>query len=440
MKKNICLIISSSLIMLSFVACQSDEASVYFLNFKPEVAQEYEEIARIYTEETGINVKITTAASGNYEQTLKSEIAKSDAPTIFQINGPVGYETWKDYTEDLSDSEIYSHLIDKDLAISDETGVYGIPFAIEGYGIIYNEEILNEYFALDGAKITSIDEIVNFETLQTAVEDMQERKDELGIEGVFASTSLISGEDWRWTTHLANIPLYYEFNETNADLSTVEGTGEIEFSYSSNLQNLFDLYLNNSITNSKQLGTKSVDDSMAEFALGKVAMVQNGNWAWSQISGIDGNVVQEDSIKFLPMYTGIEGEESQGLSIGTENYFCINSNASEEDKQASLDFLNWLYTSETGKAFITDELGFIAPFDSFEEDEVPDDPLAKEILSWSENENVTNLSWNFTIFPSQVWKDNFGADLLSYAQDNTSWDEVVENAVQDWAKEKSLAS
>ena len=145
-------------------------------------------------------------------------------------------------------------------------------------------------------------------------------------------------------------------------------------------------------------------------------MVQNGNWAYGQISGVDGNTVKAEDVKFLPIYTGMTGEETQGLCIGTENFFCINKKASAEDQQASLDFLTWLYTSADGKALVTNDLKFIAPFDTFGDAEKPTDPLAQEVLRWSAKANIKNVAWNFTIFPSQTFKNNFGAALLQYAQ------------------------
>ncbi|MEG2596246.1 MAG: extracellular solute-binding protein, partial [Ruthenibacterium sp.] len=181
-------------------AAPAAKGNVYFFNFKPEQDEDYQAIAKEYTAETGVPVKVVTAASGTYEQSLKSEIAKTEAPTIFQINGPVGYAAWKDYCADLSKTEIYGHLTDKTIAISEGEGVYGIPFAIEGYGIIYNNAIMTKYFALDGAKAKSMDEINNFAKLKEVVEDMTAKKADLGIEGVFSSTSLAPGEDWRWQT------------------------------------------------------------------------------------------------------------------------------------------------------------------------------------------------------------------------------------------------
>lgn len=415
---------------------KTKEESIYYLNFKPEIASVYDEIARSYKAETGVSLNVVTAASGTYEQTLKSEMAKSTAPTIFQVNGPRGYANWKDYCKNLKDTEIYKALTDKSLAITDGDGVYGIPYVVEGYGIIYNRAIMDKYFALKekSVSINSTDEITSFATLKQVVEDMTRLKNELGIEGVFAATSLKSGEDWRWQTHLANIPIHYEFTDRNANLAS-DDIKNITFRYAENFKNVFDLYLNNSTTDKKLLGSKSVADSMAEFALGKCAMVQNGNWAWSQISKVSGNQVKEEDIRFLPIYTGTKDEKTQGLCIGTENFLCINKNASETQQKLAEDFLYWLYSSNTGKKYVTEQLDFIAPFSTFEEDEVPNDPLAKEIIRWMNKDNVTTIPWDFTVFPSQNFKDKFGAALLSYAQGAKSFDEVKALMVDEWMKE-----
>ena len=223
LKKFVTIALSAVLTTAALTGCSSSsddstakedgKGSVYYLNFKPESESQWKKIAEDYEKETGVKVKVVTAASGTYEQTLKSEIAKKDAPTLFQINGPVGYESWKEYCADLKDTNLYSKLLNQDMAIKDGDGVYGIPYVEEGYGIIYNQEIMDKYFALDGAKAKSIDEINNFTKLKEVSEDMQSKKDQLGIDGVFASTSLTPGEDWRWQTHLANLPVYYEYKD-----------------------------------------------------------------------------------------------------------------------------------------------------------------------------------------------------------------------------------
>lgn len=424
--------------------CGSDKNSgeVYFLNFKPESASVYEELAKKYEEEKGIKVKVVTAAANTYEQTLKSEIAKSSAPTIFQVNGPIGYDAWKDYCLDIKDSKLYSMLSDQSLAIKVGDGVYAIPYVVEGYGIIYNDAIMKKYFALSDKKspLKSTDEIDSFDKLKTVVEDMTAKKDELGIKGVFASTSLSSGEDWRWQTHLLNVPLYYEFSETDEDADpTLTGLAakEITFKYAKNFENLFDLYINNSVSAPTLLGSKSVADSMAEFALGQAAMVQNGNWGWSQISGVDGNTVKAEDIKMLPLYTGIEGEAGQGICIGTENYLAINKNASEEQQKASLEFLEWLFSSETGKDYVTNKLNFITPFNTFSEDEGPDDPLAKEVIRYMNDDSVKTIPWIFTSFPSEAYKKDVGSALLDYVQGNKSWGDVEKTITDKWKSERA---
>lgn len=415
-------------------------ATVYFLNFKPEAADIYKEIAQKYEAEKGVKVKVVTAASNTYETTLKSEIVKSDAPTIFQINGPVGYRSWSKYCLDLSDTKLYSYLSDKSLAIKNEDGVFGIPYVVEGYGIIYNNAIMEKYFALNtkAVDISSAKEITSFSLLKQVVEDMTKHKQELGIDGVFASTSMSGGEQWRWTTHLLNMPIYYEMKENDDDsaINTAYSANEIDFRYANNFKSIFDLYLNNSTTEKGLLSGKSVEDSMAEFALGKAAMIQNGNWAWSQISSVSGNTVKSDNIKYLPLYIGVDGEQTQGLCIGTENYFAINKNVSEEKQKASVEFLEWLFSSETGKDYVVNKLKFIAPFNTFDDDEKPDDPLAREIISWMENDNVT-VEWVFNSFPSLDFKNNVGDALLEYIQGSKTWDDVKKTTVESWKEARS---
>ncbi len=441
-KKILATLLIATLIVSVFVSCgKKDEAVVVrYLNFKPESASIYEEIAKAYEEEKGVKVIVETAANNTYEQTLTAKMATDEAPTLFQINGPKGYANWKEYCKDLSNTELYRHLTDKSLAITVDNKAYGIPYVVEGYGIIYNNAIMEKYFALSdkATDLTSAEEIVSFEQLKTVVEDMQKHKDELGIDGVFASTSLKPGEDWRWQTHLANIPIYYEFQKNNVDLTSSD-TEKINFEFSDQFKNIFDLYINNSTVAPTTLGTKIVDDSMSEFALGKCAMVQNGNWAWSQISEVQGNTVQADDIKYMPIYTGVEDEAGQGLCVGTENFYCINAKATEEEQKAAEDFIYWLYSSDTGKDFVTNKLGFIAPFDTFEESETPEDPLAKEVLRWMKKDGVTSIPWNFTIFPSQTFKDDFGAALLQYAQGTKSWDDVKQLVIDEWASESAAA-
>jgi raffinose/stachyose/melibiose transport system substrate-binding protein len=432
MKKGFLCILAA--LLFAAGACKKAEPGVYLLNFKPEIDAQWKEAAAVFTRETGVPMKVVTAASGGYEQTLRSELAKSTPPTLFNINGPVGYLTWKSYCADLKNTSLYGWLLDKSMAVGSDGGVYGIPYAVETYGILYNDAIMRKYFSLPNkaVNISGAREIRNFALLKAVVEDMTKNRAALGIEGVFGSTSFSPGEDWRWQTHLANLPVYYEYRQKG-----VGDLAKLDLTYSGNFRNIFDLYLNNSITDRKMVGAKTVGDSMSEMALGKVAMVQNGNWAWGQIEGESGNVVKADDIKFLPIYTGVSGEENQGLCTGTENFICVNSKASQEAQDASIKLLEWLFNTSSGKSFVLDKLGFVAPFSTFGPTERPDNPLVKEMFFYLDNPAIESVSWNFPTFPSQAFKEALGAAMYDYALGNGSWDQVVRTFVDSWASEKA---
>ena len=431
---------------MMFIGCSKDTAQeVYFLNFKPEIAEVYEtKVAPAFEKENpGYKLKVVTAASGTYEQTLKSEQAKSNPPVIFQTNGPVGLASSKNEAASLEGTDFYKLLADKSMALKLDGVVSAIPYAVEGYGIIYNDAIMRKYFELPNkaVAISSAEEINNFATLKAVVEDMQKNKDALGIKGVFASTSMSAGNQWRWQTHTVNVPLFYEYSEkapSASPLMTGLNSSTFDFKYNENFKNLMDLYTNNSVTEKTLLGSKSVDDSMAEFALGQCAMVQNGNWAAAQILGTAGNKVAKEDIKFLPLYMGIPGEESAGLCVGTENYLCINKNASPEAQKGADVFLTWLFSSSTGKQLVSNDLMFITPFNSFSASELPSDPLSQQVSLWMNKSGISSVAWTFNAIPSEEWKNAFGSALLSYFEGKTSWNDVVKTAQEQWTSEWNI--
>ena len=431
-KAAVSLIAITAMSLGTLAACGSNSSSsngkgkVYYLNFKPEAADQWTALAKEYTKETGVEVKVQTAASGTYEQTLKSEIAKTEAPTLFQVNGPVGYQNWKRYTADMKDTEPYNQLINKDVALKDGDKVVGVPYVMETYGLIYNKDILNKYIATDGAKIKSVDDINNFDTLKAVADDMQAKKDQLGIKGAFTSAGFDSSSDWRFKTHLANLPLYYEFKDDNVteQPATIKGT------YLPEYKNIFDLYITDSTTDRTQLSSKTGDDANSEFALGQAAFYQNGTWAWTDLQKAG---MKADSIGMMPIYTGAKGEENQGLATGSENYWCINDKASDADKKATKDFLKWVITSNTGKKSLSQDMGFTTPFKSFS-DVKSDNPLIQAAQE-DQKSGKTQVSWNFTMMPSEEWKNKLGNALLEYAQGTGKWDAVKTAFVDNWASE-----
>ena len=406
-----------------------DKGSVYYLNFKPEADAQWQELAKIYEEETGVEVTVVTAASGQYETTLKSEMGKSECPTLFQVNGPVGLASWKDYCADLSDTEVYKQLTSEDFALKDGDKVAGIGYVIESYGIICNKKLLTEAGY-------SMDDIKNFADLKHVSEDITARRDELGFDA-FTSAGMDGSSDWRFKTHLANLPVYYEYQADG-----INNTNAIKGTYLDNYRQIWDLYINNSTTDPKQLSVKTGDDAVAEFVAEKAVFYQNGTWAYSDISSVG-----DENLGMLPIYIGADGEENQGLCTGTENYWCVNAKASEADIKATEDFMAWLSTDATALKAIcgsqgampsgADGMGFVTPFKK----NLESDNLLVNIASQYVADGKTPVSWNFTTMPSETWKNEVGSALTVYASDQTdaNWDLVKKAFVEGWATESQAA-
>lgn len=396
--------------------------SVYYLNFKPEQDEAWQNLAKQYTEETGVDVNVVTAASGEYETTLTAEMGKSSAPTLFQVNGPVGLANWKDYCLDLSGSEIYSQLTSDAYALKDGDAVDGIAYVIESYGIIANKTLLSKAGY-------DVEDIKSFDDLKKVAEDITARQDELGF-AAFSSAGMDGSSDWRFKTHLANMPIYFEYQEDGIDT-----TDAIKGTYLDNYRNIFDLYINNSTCDPAELANKTGDDSRNEFLEGKAVFFQNGSWEYSNLVG-DG-LFTDDDLVMIPIYFGVGDEENQGLCTGTENYWCVNSAAPEADQKATLDFINWCVTSETGTKAMAEDMGFTIPFKGAQESP---NLFVKQDAQYTADGKVP-VSWNFSTMPSEEWKNGVGTCLTAYAADQTdaNWDEVVKAFVDGWKTEYELA-
>ena len=428
MKKFLALILA--LVMaLSLVACgeKKDDTKtkggdtatgkVYYLNFKPEQDQDWQDLAKAYTEETGVPVTVLTAASGTYEEKLTSEIAKTDAPTLFQVNGPVGLASWKDYCYDLKDSQIYGELTSDSFALKDGDAVAGIGYVIESYGLITNKTLLEK------AGYT-VEDIQSFDDLKKVAEDITARKDELGF-AAFTSAGMDGSSDWRFKTHLANLPIYFEYQADG-----INSTDAIKGTYLDNYKAIFDLYINNSTCAPADLSGKTGTDSENEFLNGKAVFFQNGSWEYSALSA----KYSDDEMTMIPIYIGVGDEANQGLCTGTENYWCVNKDAAPEDIQATLDFMYWCVTSDKGTQALANDMGFVIPFKKAAESPNLFVKVDKELTAAGK----TPVSWNFTTMPSEQWKNDVGSALTAYAAGTGDWEAVKTAFVDGWAKEAAL--
>lgn len=390
--------------------------SVYYLNFKPESDAAWQALAEEYTAETGVEVKVVTAASGTYSETLTAEMDKSSMPTLFQCGNQAGLDTWGDYCYDLKDTAVYKEMTTDDFNLFGENGeVFCIGYCYESFGIIVNKALLAEA----GYELA---DITNFESLKAVAEDITARKDELGF-AAFSSAGLESSSSWRFSGHLANMPLYYEFRDDGVTSQPATITG----AYLDNFKAVWDLYINNSTCTPAELTTKTGDESEAEFGEGKAVFFQNGTWEYANL--IDKFGMNPDDLAMIPIYCGVDGEENAGLCSGTENCWAVNAKADPEDIQATLDFMYWVVTSESGTKMMAEQFG-PCPFKNAAE---PENVFFSQANEYVANGNYT-VTWAFNYTPNvDAWRAGVVAALTQYSVGGGSWDDVVTAFVNGWA-------
>ncbi len=405
---------------------QGSEAkgSVYWLNFKPEADELLQEIAQMYTDKTGVPVKVTTAASGTYESTLTSEMDKSAPPTLFVIGNAPAVKTWGDYALDLTGTDIANELNSDAYNLYDADGkLVSIGYCYECYGIIVNVDLLEQA----GHKL---DEIKNFETLKAAAEDIHARAAELGFDA-FTSNDMDDSSSWRYTGHMINLEYYYEEQAAGSKWSDTPDT--LTGAYMDNFKNLYDLCVNNSTVARTELATGG-HDAQAEFKDGKAVFYVQGSWEYAAV------IDSVPSATMIPYYCGVEGEENAGLNCGSENYWAINAMASEDDQKATMDFMVWLVTDPEANELITNGVGgfgampyksAVASTNGFLSHAAELTDSGHYVMDWA-----TNFQPNVN-----EYRAAFVSALNQYNADpsDANWQAVVTAAIDGWATQAAAA-
>ena len=404
---------------------ETAKGSVYWLNFKPESDEALKEIAKMYTEETGVPVEIVTAASGTYNETLTAEMDKSTPPTMFVVGNAAAVETWGEYCLDLTGTDIANELSTDAYMLYDEDGkLCSIGYCYECYGIIVNKELLVEAGYAE-------DYITNFETLKEVAEDVHARADELGFDA-FSSAGMDGGSSWRFTGHLINLDYYYEsVDDPDAWTSC---PAEIKGTYMDNYKQLYDLMVVNSATDRADLANGGFD-AAAEFANGEALFYFNGNWEWS---GLSEKGMKAENLSMIPYYCGVEGEEKAGLNCGTENYWAVNAEAKQEDIDATLAFMKWLVTDEEASAKAVATFG-VMPYKSAAESTNPFLAQANAYLA----DGCYNMWWATNYQPNvDAYRAAIVSALNAYNADPTdaNWEQVETAFVAGWATQYQAAN
>ena len=427
MKKIFALLLVALMCLAMFAGCaKTNDAgngtgSVYWLNFKPELDETLQGLAKTYTEKTGVPVKIVTAASGTYSQTLTAEMDKSTPPTMFVIGNQAGVKDWADYALDLTGTPIANELNTDAYNLYDESGkLVSIGYCYECYGIIVNPDLIEKAGH-------SMDEIKNFDGLKAVAEDIHARAAELGFDA-FSSSDMDGSSSWRFTGHMANLEYYYEERDAGG---WTECPASLTGAYMDNFKNLYDLCINNSLTDPKDLATGG-HDAENEFKTGKAAFFVNGSWEYAAVSETVPNATM------IPYYCGVAGEEKAGLNCGTENCWAINAKASEADQKATMDFMVWLVTDPEASAEMVGQLG-IMPYKSapestngFLNDAAEYTANGCYVMDWATNYQPNVGDYRAALVSAL---NQYNAD-----QSDANWEAVKTAFVDGWAVQYAAAN
>lgn len=392
------------------------KVTVDIFQFKVEAKDALEKAAKEYmAKNPNVTISVQTVGGGSdYGAALRNQFASGKEPAIFNIGGRQDAKDWLAKLEDLSSVNVTTQAFPGTLdSVTIDGKVLAIPFNQEGYGLIVNKAVLEK------AGI-NVDSLKSYKALEDAIKLLDSKKSELGLDAVIAYPTK---ETWVTGLHTSNVAIGQEFK------SVVEAfdAPELKFTYAPQLKKIIDLQVKYGYKPSGDVKSmNSVDYATQvekEFSMGKVAMIQQGNWAYGSIEGIDPELAK--NITIIPL--SLEGGKEDSIPVGVPNYWAINKDKDDNTKAAAKAFLDWLYTSPEGKKMIIEDFKFIPAYKGYEVAELqPKDPLAAAILKYSQEGKTT--PWVFMGYPTGWGMDKLGANIQKYVAGEMPWDKLVEEA------------
>lgn len=387
-------------------APEKKDVTIKIFQFKVEIAEALQRMAEEYEKETGVHVEVETHGGGeDYGALLKAEFASGSEPEIFNSGGFSALEQYLDRAEDLTNESWAAHLIPAaKVPITVDGKLYGMPMNIEGYGFAYNKDL----FAKAG--ITK-----EPQTLPELTEAVRKLKD-AGITPFMATN-----EWWSLGIHLVNVGLAYQPDPAQfiEDLKAGKASFKDNAIFKDWL-NLVDLIFANA---QKDMLTTDYATQVANFAAGKAAMIQQGNWIQGDVDNVDPNL----NLGVLPIPIN---DQPGHVFVGVPNNWIVNKKSKHPDEAKK--FLEWMVTSETGKRYLVKEFKFMPAFDNI-------DATAEDIgdIAVGVKEKAGDaLGWQWDRFPDGVTQ-GFGAAMQEYQGGRISREELLEKldkAVQDIVK------
>lgn len=385
--------------------------------FKVEFKDQFEALAKQYeAENENVKINIETVGGGSdYGAALKSKFSSGNEPDIYNIGGPEDVTMWVDNLTDLSDTEAANQALEGTLTGATKDGkVLGLPYNIEGYGVVYNKAIFEEA----GIDATTIKTLTD---LEEVAKTLDSKKEELGLDAPFA---LAAKELWITGLHSGNAFLNAEFDN---DVMKAFDSKTVEFKYGEQFQKYIDISNKYSVQPANSLDYSQQIEQL--FSNGKVAMTQQGNWVYPTIASVNPELAENIGLLPIP----IDGVTEGTIPVGVPMYWGVNPNGSEAEVQASKDFLDYLYTTEEGKRIVLEDFKFVPAYKGYDTEKISD-PLSKDVYTYYTEGNTTG--WVFMGYPAGWGEQTLGAEIQKYVAGEATWAEVEDVAKTKWAEER----
>ncbi len=366
MKKTLIAALSAALLAFSFAGCSKGGASgkkeIRVFNIKVEIDSQLKDFAKAYEAKTGIHVEIESSGGGADNQgILKGYKASDNMPDIFVFEGPGHFAVWQNDMEVL-DGEDWSK--DTAAAFTDGGHVYGFPYAVEGYGMAYNADLLAKA-GVDPATLTS------YEGYKAAFETLNAKKAELGINSVVSLTAgVAAGMTWVTGTH--NFGVYLSAGAPKGDQKIINDAlnGKVDAARLADFADYVKLLMDYSDQNI--LLTGNYDQQLQAFTDQKAVFLHQGNWVDPSIAAAGVNF----KMAFAP-HAFLKGKTIDGIQVGAPSWWAVykHGNVAEAKK-----FLNAFALSDEGRDARINKMSCISPYSS--DTLKPSTPLSASVADY----------------------------------------------------------
>lgn len=363
---------------------------------KVEISEQLEAAGEAYTEETGVPVEVIGTTGDDYSQQLQIRLNNQTGPSIFSLQNAEEAERLQSYLYDLNDVE-FAGDIAQDMGLMLDDRLVGIPYGVEGFGIVYNTEMV------DPADIQDYDSFIS------TIEDFNAE----GINGFG-----LSSEAYFLIGHISNYPFSLQ-DDPQAFMEQLSA-GDVSMTDTEEFGQFGEMMVAIRDNTPSPLST-TYDTQVGDFASGQTAMIHQGNWA--------AGMLEEFEVDFEYAMAPVPLADNDKLAVGVGSSWAVNAEKDQEEIDAAIEFLTWLHTSDTGKQFIVEDFGFIPALTTIEAGDL--DPLSQAVLEASNSGNT--IPWSHNYYPANLVTNDFtpAAESFFVNEDMTA-DEFIENLEAAW--------